>query len=328
MYNDAFLRDLQSSVRSALPQWGMPDKAAVTLMSISENATYLVDDEDGGRRLVIRIYRPGYQTEAEIRSELAWIEVLRAAGVVETPRPVPTVGGELLCILGDDVRRRWMAAFEFMAGCEPDPAGDIVRWYSRLGAVSATLHRQSREWARPRGFTRKVWTFDTIIGARAHWGDWRAAPGLDGPGRAVLERAAGLLDAMTRRYGTGPDRFGLIHCDMRPANLLVEGERLGLIDFDDCGLSWFIYDFAAAVSFLEHEPFLPDLMAAWVEGYRSVAPLSLEDEAALPMVVMLRRMQLTAWIASHGETPTACGLGPGYTRGTVDLAERFLSACG
>jgi Ser/Thr protein kinase RdoA (MazF antagonist) len=111
---------------------------------------------------------------------------------------------------------------------------------------------------------------------------------------------------------------------MRTANLLVDDDRLGVIDFDDCGLSWFAYDFAAAVSFMEHEPIIPDLMAAWVDGYRQEAPLPVEDEAALPMFVMLRRMQLTAWIASHAETPTAQALGEAYTNGTVALAEHYL----
>jgi Ser/Thr protein kinase RdoA (MazF antagonist) len=93
-------------------------------------------------------------------------------------------------------------------------------------------------------------------------------------------------------------------------------------------MSWFSYDFASAVSFIEHEPYLGDLMAAWVEGYRKVAALSKEDEAALPMFVMLRRMQLTAWVASHAETPTAQAMGEPYTQGTVDLADSFLSNSG
>ncbi|WP_256388879.1 phosphotransferase enzyme family protein [Agrobacterium sp. TS43] len=113
---------------------------------------------------------------------------------------------------------------------------------------------------------------------------------------------------------------------MRAANLLVEGERLGVIDFDDCGLSWFAYDFAAAISFMEHEPYIPELMDAWLEGYRQVAPLAAEQVAALPMFIMLRRMQLTAWIASHSETPTAQSLGAAYTDGTVALADRYLAS--
>jgi len=44
--------------------------------------------------------------------------------------------------------------------------------------------------------------------------------------------------------------------------------------------------------------------------------------------VMLRRMQLTAWVASHAETPTAQSMGEPYTQGTVELAEAFLSESG
>jgi Ser/Thr protein kinase RdoA (MazF antagonist) len=46
------------------------------------------------------------------------------------------------------------------------------------------------------------------------------------------------------------------------------------------------------------------------------------------MFMMLRRMQLTAWIASHAETPTAQAMGEDYTRGTVELAARYLSTHG
>jgi Ser/Thr protein kinase RdoA (MazF antagonist) len=212
-----------------------------------------------------------------------------------------------------------------MSGEEPDTSHDLVKWYDVLGGITARLHQHSREWRRPAHFVRKLWTFETIIGPSAHWGDWRLAAGLDAAGTATLERTAALLAAQTAAYGDAPDRFGLIHCDMRAANLLVEGERLGVIDFDDCGLSWFVYDFAAAVSFMEHEPFIPALMAAWLQGYRRVVPLAEVHERALPMFVMLRRIQLTAWIASHAETPTAQAMGEAYTHGTVALAARYLS---
>ncbi|MFC7552111.1 hypothetical protein ACFQU7_07400 [Pseudoroseomonas wenyumeiae] len=47
--------------------------------------------------------------------------------------------------------------------------------------------------------------------------------------------------------------------------------------------------------------------------------------ALLPVFVMLRRMLLTAWLASHAETPTAQALGAGYTAGTVALGRNFLA---
>ena len=325
LYQGIFLQRLETRLRESLPKWGLPRSAPLRLLTISENATYIAEDEAKGRRIVFRVHRPDYHSEAEIRSELAWVRALRQEDVVTTPRGIPAANGDLLCAFSDAGVRRYVVAFEFMSGKEPDASDDLVKWYRELGAINARLHRHSRTWQRPGGFARKLWDFDTIIGATPHWGDWRKGLGLSADGSAILERTATLLRRQTDGLGKGAEAFGLIHCDMRPANLLVDGDRLGVIDFDDCGLSWFGYDFAAAVSFLEHEPYVDDLMQAWAEGYRSVAPLSEADEAALPIFVMLRRMQLTAWIASHSETPTAQSLGAPYTDGTVALAERHLA---
>jgi len=73
---------------------------------------------------------------------------------------------------------------------------------------------------------------------------------------------------------------------MRLANLLVDGEKMTAIDFDDCGICWFGWDFATAVSFIEHDPLVGLYQSAWLEGYRSVRPLDPQDEAILPTLVM------------------------------------------
>jgi Ser/Thr protein kinase RdoA (MazF antagonist) len=323
LYQTDFLKRLELGVRLLLPEWGMAPDAALRLLTISENATYLAEDPSG-RRLVLRVHRPEYHSLAEIESELVWIRALRGSGLVSTPAPVGTIDGRALSSFVDSEGVRHVAAFEWMPGSEPSSGEQLIAWYRTLGQTNARLHQHSRMWDLPEGFLRKVWDFDTIIGSRAYWGDWRNALGLTTKGREVLERTQALLREQTEAYGKGPERFGLVHCDMRLANLLVDGERLAVIDFDDCGFSWFVYDFAACVSFLEEDPRVGDFLAAWLAGYRSVASLSEEDERAIPMFLMLRRLQLTAWVASHSETPTAQSVGEGYTRGTVTLAERYL----
>jgi hypothetical protein len=40
---------------------------------------------------------------------------------------------------------------------------------------------------------------------------------------------------------------------------------------------------------------------------------------------MLRRILLTAWGASHAETPSGASMGAAYTAGTLEMAERYLS---
>ena len=43
---------------------------------------------------------------------------------------------------------------------------------------------------------------------------------------------------------------------------------------------------------------------------------------------MLRRMVLLAWMGSHPDTDLARTEGPGYSRATCDLAERYLGRFG
>ena len=112
----------------------------------------------------------------------------------------------------------------------------------------------------------------------------------------------------------------MIHADLRLANLLVDGDRLGIIDFDDCGFGWFGYDFAAAVSFFEHEPIITELQEAWI---RATEVLTIQRRGLRCFPFWRRRRLLTAWIGSHVETPTATEVAESYT-GTLALVENFF----
>jgi Ser/Thr protein kinase RdoA (MazF antagonist) len=324
MYDVHFLDRLESGLRAALPRWGLSNETDLRLLTISENATFRAHDPASGRDVVFRVHRPGYHTKTEIASELAWLGALGNADVVPTLNPIPQANGELIADIDDDGVTRHVVAFGLLKGREPADGEDMPRWFHELGAINARLHAHAKGWQRPEGFVRKVWDFDAMLGDVQLWGDWRAGLGLTPEGKAVLERTARVLCQRVEAYGKGEHRFGLVHADMRIANLLVDGDTLSVIDFDDCGFSWYLYDFAAAISFIEHEPHIPELQAAWIAGYRTVASLPDEECAILPVFIMLRRMLLTAWIASHSETPTAQALGEGYTQGTVALAHAFL----
>jgi len=328
MYTESFLEALGNGLREIVGGWGLSDATRVALLNISENATFRADDPARDAPLILRVHRPHYHSRPEILSELAWIDALRADEVAPMPAPIALEEGGRIAAMPVDGEMRDVVAFEFMPGHEPDLGSDLTPGFVELGAISARLHGHAKSWQPPANFTRKSWTFDTTVGRTPHWGDWRAGLGLTQDGRAILERTCGVLERRLAAFGAGPDRFGLIHADLRLANLLVEGPRIALIDFDDCGFGWFAFDFAASISFHEADPAIPALQAAWVEGYRTVAPLEEEVEAELATFIMLRRLQLTAWIASHSETPTAQEMGTAFTDGTVALAETYLGQRG
>jgi Ser/Thr protein kinase RdoA (MazF antagonist) len=258
---------------------------------------------------------------------MAWLAALSKEGGIDTLTPALQTNGDLIADIHDGTAIRHVVAFKYLPGTTPEPTDEgLGDWFYKLGGISARLHAHSRSWQRPRGFVRKTWNFDTMLGDNPLWGDWRDSLGLTPEGREVLEETAELLRRQLDAYGDDPERFGLIHADLRLANLIADGEdRLWIIDFDDCGFSWYLYDLAAAISFLEHEDFVPELLDAWIAGYREVAPLDDEELGMIPAFIMLRRMLLTAWIASHPETPIAQELGEDYTHGTVALARAFLA---
>jgi Ser/Thr protein kinase RdoA (MazF antagonist) len=323
---DLDIEHLQVFAEKAAVEHGMPD-AALTLLNVSENATYRLDASDG-RRVVLRVHRTGYHTRDAIQSELAWVRSLRDEQVVSTAPVVPTPDGrEVVGVRHPGGEERFVVAFEWMDGVHP-PEDRLVDDFAQLGAITARLHGHAKTWQQPAGFTRFTWDYDTSLGARGHWGRWQDGLGVGGQELDVLGRCSDLLRLRLEAFGRGPDRFGLVHADMRLANLLVDGPRVGVIDFDDCGFSWYLYDLGSSLSFIEHLPVVPELIDSWVTGYRTVAPLSPAEVAELPTFVMLRRLLLVAWIGSHSAVPEAQALGAEFTTVSCDLAENYLSTFG
>lgn len=309
----------EAGLRALLPDYGLPEDAPLACINLSENAIWRAGEGEGA--IILRVHRAGYHDRSEIASELQWLRALQSENTLRCVRPRAARNGEWIRQAGG----RYVAAFEPIDGREPKVADDLAGWFAALGAITARLHDHARQWDFPDGFVRKRWDAATILGPCAHWGDWHTAPGLSREGRVVLERVSTDLAARLEDYGTDADTFGLVHADLRLSNLLIDPEGLWAIDFDDCGFSWWMFDFAAAVSFIETDPRMPDLANRWAVGYREVNELSARDEAMLPVFVMLRRMQLTAWLGTRADSDTADEFGgPDFTAGTVRLGVAFL----
>ena len=312
---------------AATTHYELPDGLSVKLINLSENATYKIEAPDG-RRWALRIHRDGYHSRTAIASELAWLVDLRSTGVVTTPAPVKGRDGEIIQQVAHPrmPRPRNVVLFDWESGAEPGISEDLSGPFEVLGEVTARMHLHTRQWKRPEWFSRFTWDFETSLGEeQPHWGRWRDGMGVDAERAKLFGRTVELIGRRLSAYGKSTDRFGLIHCDLRLANLLIDGNAVKVIDFDDCGLGWYMYDAATPVSFYEHEPQVPGLIESWKTGYRRVIPLSKADEAEIPTFVMLRRLLLVAWIGSHHETDLAKSMGLPYTAGTVGLCENYLS---
>lgn len=312
----------------ALGRYGLSDERSLRMINLSENATYLVDDPGTGRDGILRVHRVDYHDRKSIESELDWLTALREEAEVSTPRLIPSTDGDRVVTVEADGRPRHAVLFEVVPGIEPDEVALDAASFETLGTITARMHRHSRSWQRPADFTRFSWDWQHSLGDEPRWGRWQDGIGVGPEETTALGAAADLIQEKLRTYGNGPDRFGLVHADLRVANLLVDGEQVNVIDFDDCGFSWFMYDFGTAVSFIEHDPRFPRWREAWLRGYRSVADLGEEHEQMLETFVMLRRLLLVAWMGSHSHSRECQEIGPGYTASSVELARKYVASGG
>ena len=215
-----------------------------------------------------------------------------------------------------------------MFSCAPgsEPADDpLAAWFPKLGEITALLHQHTRSWAKPSWFRRPVSDVCTTLGSLPHWGPWQSSV-TDPEQISRLERLADLVMRRLHGFGDGPQRFGLVHAGLRLANLLVDGDQITVIDFEDCGLRWYVYDLACALTFDEGRADVRELIALWVDGYRQVEHLSAEDEAEIDTFLMLRRLMLTAYDGLRHDTELAARMkADGYNTETCALAEPYLS---
>ena len=119
MYDAQLIETLRQGAIRLLDEWGLDPQTKVELLTISENATFRAEEPDTGRQIVLRVHRPGYHTQQEIESELAWIIALRRDRIVKTPEPLAVKGGRYLASFEMEGKRRFVVAFAFMTRIEP-----------------------------------------------------------------------------------------------------------------------------------------------------------------------------------------------------------------
>lgn len=312
---------------SALDQYGLEKTAEAKLIIFSENATYRVEDcETDAIHGILRVSRPNYHTAEEINSEILWIKQIRRTTPIVVPDVRKGLNGEFVQqVKGMDGRIYFAVMFEYLEGdsTNEDDEKKLIKQFEYLGEATAYLHSHTTQWKGINELQRHTWDYDTIIGDKAFWGDWRDFPGISDEDKSILQETTEIIKFRISRYPKSDANYGLIHSDLRTANMLVEDGQVKLIDFDDCGFGYFLYDLAGALSFIEEKPIIPELIKAWLKGYQKLSTVSKEDIDEIDTFIMLRRLQMTAWLVSHRESEPAAKYSPGWLKNTVELAERY-----
>jgi len=292
------------AARKALEAWPLT-VADVERVSVSENIAFRVTDARA-RSYVLRLHRPEYHNHAELVSEQTWTAALLASGV-DVPVVVKAADGRGYVPVDVADERRYAGLLEWVDGdtmAARIGAGretDVPGCFSRLGGIMATLHQQASRWTPPPDFTRHAFDADGLMGEQPFWGRFWESPHLDGGQGRRLDALRHRIHATLSDYRADSDVFSLIHADLHAANVIVDGERLHVIDFDDAGFGWHAYDFAVALYHHQDDADYPEIRDALIEGYRQVRPVADDTVAMIPLFLLIRSLASIGWTAARPE---------------------------
>lgn len=311
---------LQDLANTAARAWGGSSHGP-RLLSHRENAVFEVALPGG--RAALRLHRPGYRSDAQIHSELDWTRHLVAAGF-PAPPPVAMPDGGWLLHLGDAQRATvigWMDGAPIGSGDDRLGAGSVSE-YADIGALLARLHLDTIAMGAER-FERPRWDIDGLTGAQPLWGRYWEMSLLSGDERGLIEAARNAARARLAAYLAGGAEVTLIHTDALRENVFRTVDGLALIDFDDSGFGFIMYDLAASLTQLVDDPLYPRVREAIMDGYASVRPLRDEDRAAFDMFAMLRAFSALGWTMPRlpADHPKLAA----YVRRAVAMAGAFLA---
>ncbi len=325
----------QKAAEEAASRYGF-DRYAVKLLAFSENATYLVYDPETDEKLcVLRVGRPGYHTREEYESEIGWLRQINDYTPLKVANPIVAADGSTIQEIKDEFDGEhitfYCIATEYLSGTtlenDKDPRS-TVKHFETLGEITAYLHRQTNIWNGAKDIKRFHWNSENMIGPEAIWGDWHAYPDIPLDLEKKIKRCCDIIVQRLERYGKTPENYGTIQADLRDTNIIVEGQTIKVIDFDDFGFGWHVHDLASALSFIEERDEVPDLVNAWLDGYRKVMPFTDTDFAEIDTFILQRRIQMLAWMGSHRDSTPVQGYMQGYLEGTEQLVDRYLRLFG
>ena len=288
---------LRAIAERALDEWDIC-AAQLELISISENTVFRVDTDAGGT-YVLRIHRPGYHNLAELNSEQQWTAALKQAGI-GVPLPRLTRDGS--------TETRHVGIVEWFEGitlssimAQASDMEALALHFGQLGRIAARIHNQAVSWQIPKNFQRHAFDAEGFMGDAPFWGPFWILPELKAAEREHILNARRAIYRTLSDYGKSEGTYSLIHADLHPDNLLVNGNQLHVIDFDDSGFGWHQYEIAVALDAYRNPPHFEVARDALIAGYRSERAISDAAIELLPMFLLIRSLALLGWLHERPE---------------------------
>jgi Ser/Thr protein kinase RdoA (MazF antagonist) len=270
--------------RKALSAYGL-NEARLTYLAGPTDATFEVTTEDPSRHYALRICSSGRSPDA-LQREILWLTALRRDTDLTVPEPILTMDGEL-------VRKVSIAGVHGFRPCV------LLRWVDgesldseltadhlqSVGGLLGVLHAHAATFRWPEEITpprRNATLMSEVLDEgllRARYSEEQVDLF-----RRAIERIAVTMSTLR----DGPDVAGVIHAELHRRNVLFHENAARAIGFETCRWGYYAYDLAVVQGWIERREAGGELVAALLDGYRSLRDLPEDVERELPVFSALR----------------------------------------
>jgi Ser/Thr protein kinase RdoA (MazF antagonist) len=250
------------------------------------NDTYCVDSIRG--RYVLRVYRHGWRSAAEVQAEVDLLFHLQAEGL-PVAAPVPRWSGGYVTTIAAPEGERYAVLFEFAPGRSvraTDPDSYTPERARRMGDLAARIHlaADKRNGSLDRPSLDAAELLERPLETAAHYFDHKAQD------MAWLRACAGRLANEISSLPTGSPQYGICHGDIQLSNVnFDEDDSPTIFDFDLSVYGWRTWDLAifqtTVFSFLSDNGRQSEIWDAFLEGYSQVRAPSAEEMRSMPFLV-------------------------------------------
>jgi Ser/Thr protein kinase RdoA (MazF antagonist) len=273
-------------IEGILSRWGY-DRGTVSFIRASNS--FIFKFSQAGRSYVLRLTHVEQVTQSGVEAELAFLKYLSENNVC-VYLPLKTLAGQEIELCHTPVGSFYAVVFQYFAGKIYDIDELEERQFALWGEALGNLHRVSVSCS---GIQRAS-CFDHLAQSKNLLREQE---------HVAHEELLTLTHWLETRQKT-EQNYGLIHFDFELDNLIWDGDKIQIIDFDKSIFSWYVADLAFALRDLfEHDLDLTNrYFVSFIEGYRRRMEISQQDLHEIPMFLRLHNLE------TFLELQTAMGL--------------------
>jgi amicoumacin kinase len=274
---------------------------AVKFVSMASKSVFRLQTTNGG--FAAKFHDPSEHLLSQMAGEMEFLRHVSSKSDLPVEIPFANSEGQLIT----EIVSRWLPRPAHLAICSWAPGRRLrdemtARSYHHLGVCSAGLHQFSA------GF-RPSESFSILKNDRVFYWDEESLFTTDSAEllpeyrQNRFKQAAKVAEDMIRRRWQSGDKPIVIHNDLHPSNIKVNGDQLYIFDFEDISWGYPCQDIGTAMYHIRFSDDYPELLEAFRSGYEKKQPWPLNSDHELDCYIAARMLMLANYSLNYNIRP-------------------------